>query len=77
MDLSVKDCFKFGATGISGLFTGCALYINAVEHPAGQTLDLQNCRKAWKESFLRAKRLQVNFFIDNINTGVAMRVRYY
>ncbi|XP_045168647.2 uncharacterized protein LOC123531604 [Mercenaria mercenaria] len=58
MDLNLKDCLKIGATGLSGLFAGCTLYVNAAGHPAGQTLDLPNCRKDWKENFLRARKIQ-------------------
>ena len=57
--MDLKDFLKIGATGTSGLFAGCALYINAAGSPASQTLDLANCRKDWKENFLRAKKVQV------------------
>ena len=50
---------KLGATGLAGLFAGCAFYVNAADHPARMTLDIHKNRQAWKESFNRAKKFQV------------------
>jgi hypothetical protein len=62
--MDLKDFLKIGTTGLTGLFAGCALYVNTVSSPAGETFDLQNCRKNWKENFLRAKNVQVRFYIN-------------
>lgn len=58
MALTVKDCLKLSATGLSGLFAGCALYINAAGHPATLKVDVINRRKVWMDGFHRAKKFQ-------------------
>jgi len=35
---------KLGATGLAGLFAGCAFYVNAADHPARMTLDIHKNR---------------------------------
>lgn len=58
-NMDLVEGLKLGATGLAGLFAGCAMYINAADHPSRMTLDIRNNRQAWKENFNRAKKFQV------------------
>ena len=57
----VKQCLKFDATALAGMFAGAAMYINAADNPARMTLDTVNCRKHWMEAYNRARIFQVKF----------------
>ncbi|XP_060578701.1 uncharacterized protein LOC132735729 [Ruditapes philippinarum] len=70
--MDLKDFLKIGTTGLTGLFAGCALYVNTVSSPAGETFDLQNCRKNWKENFLRAKNVQGALAFTGSLTGACV-----
>ena len=58
-----KETIGFGlklvSTFTSGMFAGCALYVNAVEHPARMTHDMTTAVTIWKPSYLRAIELNV------------------
>ncbi|WP_227357325.1 DUF1772 domain-containing protein [Haladaptatus salinisoli] len=46
-------------TAATGLFTGAAVYINLVEHPARMQSGLEAAMTQWVPSYKRATRLQV------------------
>jgi len=50
---------KFVALAGSTAFASIALYVNAVEHPALQTLDDSNALQHWKAMYSRAAPIQV------------------
>jgi len=49
---------KFVATFAAAVFSGAALYINVVEHPARLTLDTRSAVGEWATSYRRATWLQ-------------------
>ena len=61
-----KETIGFGlklvSTFTSGMFAGCALYVNAVEHPARMTHDMTTAVTIWKPSYLRAIELNVRTY---------------
>lgn len=61
--MDTLQCLKLAATGMAGISSGCAFFINAADHPARMKLDLENNRTAWKEIFNRAKKFQVQQII--------------
>ena len=62
---------KLISTGAAGMFAGGAAYINICEHPARMTLpDTKMCHKQWKESFDRAKVLQVRLALVTAASGI-------
>ena len=62
--MSVTDVLKIGATGLTGMFAGAALYVNTSDIPATMMVeDIKSARIHWKEAYLRAKWYQVWLYI--------------
>ncbi|GBG76835.1 hypothetical protein CBR_g23051 [Chara braunii] len=58
----VRTACEIGAAMCAGLFSGAALYVNAVEHPSRMiTLPLPAAVEQWRDSYKRAARMQVGF----------------
>eukprot|EP00244_Chara_vulgaris_P004224 TRINITY_DN1829_c0_g1_i1.p1 TRINITY_DN1829_c0_g1~~TRINITY_DN1829_c0_g1_i1.p1 ORF type:complete len:158 (+),score=22.12 TRINITY_DN1829_c0_g1_i1:204-677(+) len=58
----VRTACEIGATMCAGLFSGAALYVNAVEHPSRMiSLPLSAAVEQWRVSYTRAARMQVGF----------------
>ena len=56
-----KQVLKLFATGVAGMFTGGATFINVVESPARMALvDTASCRTQWAGSYNRAKWYMVS-----------------
>lgn len=70
--MDLKDVLKISTTGLAGLFSGAALYINLADTPARMTLDTKNCRKHWKEAFNRAKIFQGGMSILGSSLGATV-----
>jgi hypothetical protein len=52
------QAFQFLATFCAALFSGAALYINLVEHPARMGLDTRAAATQWSPSYKRATWMQ-------------------
>lgn len=60
-------CLKIGKIAAlvgSTVFAAAALHINLVEQPARLSLDYPGALKHWKESYTRAKPIQVSYKIN-------------
>ncbi len=56
----------------AALFSGAALYINVVEHPARMSLDTRMAALQWAPSYQRATWLQAPLAIVSLLCGVAV-----
>ena len=69
MGLDADDlfsCLEVLSTVAAGIFSGSAIYVNVVEHPARMTLtDTKSCHRQWMESFDRAKVFDQHKFSPN------------
>lgn len=74
MGLDADDlfsCLEVLSTVAAGIFSGSAIYVNVVEHPARMTLtDTKSCHRQWMESFDRAKVLQSCLALVSTVSGV-------
>uniref|UniRef100_A0A915LWE7 DUF1772-domain-containing protein n=1 Tax=Meloidogyne javanica TaxID=6303 RepID=A0A915LWE7_MELJA len=66
---------KFVALAGSTAFASISLYVNAVEHPALQTLDDSNALQHWKAMYSRAAPIQASLalFTSFVGTGMTYR----
>nr|CAD2140629.1 unnamed protein product [Meloidogyne enterolobii] len=66
---------KFVALAGSTAFASIALYVNAVEHPALQTLDDSSALQHWKAMYSRAAPIQASLalFTSFVGTGMTYR----
>ena len=53
----------------SGLFSGAALYINLVEHPARRALPEAQAKTQFRPSYRRAARLQAPLALSGLLAG--------
>ncbi len=63
------------ATLAAALFTGAAVYINLVEHPARMSLGTRTALAAWAPSYNRATRMQAPLAIVGALTALAAGAR--
>jgi hypothetical protein len=61
---------KFLATLSCTIFTGAAIYINLVEHPARMGCDTRTAAMVWAPSYKRATVMQASLAIVGFFTGV-------
>ena len=61
---------KFIATLTAAMFSGAALYINVVEHPARMTLDTKFAVAQWAPSYRRATWLQAPLALLSLSAGL-------
>lgn len=54
------------------LFTGAALYISLVEHPARMSLDTRTAALQWAPSYKRATTMQASLAVLSVASGVAL-----
>ncbi len=62
---------QFLATLCCTLFTGAAVYINFVEHPARMGCDTKTAATVWAPSYQRATAMQASLAIVSLVAGVA------
>jgi Domain of unknown function (DUF1772) len=55
---------------LSALFTGAAIYVNLVEHPARLSFGTDVAARQWRSSYPRATRMQATLAIAASLTGV-------
>lgn len=63
--------FQFLATLSTCLFSGAAIYINLVEHPARMGCDTQTAATVWAPSYQRATVMQASLAIAGGLSGIA------
>ena len=63
--------FQFIATLSTTLFTGAAIYINFVEHPARMGCDTKTAATVWAPSYQRATVMQASLAILGFLSGLA------
>jgi anthrone oxygenase-like protein len=56
---------------LCALFTGAAIYINLVEHPARLSCGTEAAARQWAPSYHRATRMQASLAIAAAVTGIA------
>ena len=61
---------KFIATLSCTLFTGAAIYVNLVEHPARMGFDTKTAATFWAPSYKRATVMQASLAILSFTAGV-------
>jgi|SRR5271157_6010399 len=61
---------EFIATFSAAIFSGAALYINIVEHPARMTLDTKSAALQWAPSYRRATLMQAPLALISLVTGL-------
>ena len=61
---------QFLATWCGALFTGAAIYINLVEHPARMGCDTKTAATVWAPSYKRATLLQAPLAVVSCLAGV-------
>ena len=64
--------FQFIATLSTTLFTGAAIYINFVEHPARMGCDTKTAATVWAPSYKRATVMQASLAILGFLSGLAV-----
>ena len=64
--------FQFIATLSATLFTGAAIYINFVEHPARMGCDTKTAATVWAPSYKRATVMQASLAILGFLSGLAV-----
>ncbi|HEV8719203.1 MAG TPA: DUF1772 domain-containing protein [Candidatus Binatia bacterium] len=64
------EVLQFLATFCSAIFTGAALYINFVEHPARMGLDTRAAFIQWAPSYKRATLMQAPFAVIGFIAGL-------
>ena len=62
--------FQLLATLCAAIFTGAALYINLVEHPARMSLGVAAALAEWKPSYQRATLMQAPLAIAGLASAV-------
>src|SRR5436309_15935649 len=62
---------QFVATLCSALFTGAAIYINLVEHPARMSCDTTIAATVWAPSYQRRAVMQASLAIPSFMAGRA------
>ena len=60
----------FLAVGCCGLFTGAALYVNLVEHPARMSFGVELALRQWAPSYKRASVMQASLAVSGGVAGV-------
>ena len=64
--------FMAGAAALlCALFTGAAIYINLVEHPARLSLGTEAAARQWAPSYRRATVMQATLAVSAAVTGIA------
>ena len=66
------EVLQFLATFCSAIFTGAALYINFVEHPARMGLDTRAAFTQWAPSYKRATLMQAPLAVIGFIAGVSV-----
>ncbi|WP_210401662.1 DUF1772 domain-containing protein [Lacimicrobium sp. SS2-24] len=64
--------FEFIATFCALIFTGAAIYINLVEHPARLGLSDSLAVSTWRPSYYRATRMQAPLALISGAAGIAL-----
>ena len=64
--------FQFIATLSTTLFSGAAIYINFVEHPARMGCDTKTAATVWAPSYRRATVMQASLAILGFLSGLAV-----
>jgi len=62
---------QFVATLCSALFTGAAIYVNLVEHPARMSCDTKIAATVWAPSYQRGAVMQASLAILSFMAGAA------
>ena len=62
---------QFVATLCSALFTGAAIYVNLVEHPARMSCDTKIAASVWAPSYQRGAVMQASLAILSFMAGAA------
>jgi len=62
--------FQLVATLCAAIFTGAALYINLVEHPARMSLGIETALAEWKPSYHRATLMQAPLAIVGLGSAL-------
>jgi hypothetical protein len=62
--------FQLLATLCAAIFTGAALYINLVEHPARMSLGVEAALAEWKPSYHRATHMQEPLAIVGLGSAI-------
>jgi hypothetical protein len=65
------EFFQFIAVLSCTLFTGAAIYINLVEHPARMKRDTQTAALVWAPSYKRATVMQASLAVISTLSGLA------
>ena len=63
--------FGILALMVASLFTGAAVYVSAVEHPARATLDDRGQLAQWKPSYANGARMQASLALIGFALGLA------
>jgi hypothetical protein len=63
MHYSIAQWFEWLATLCCGIFTGAAIYINAVEHPARMSCGVKIALAQWAPSYQRATAMQASLAV--------------
>src|SRR5205807_8686135 len=66
---------QFVATLCGALFTGAAIYVNLVEHPARMSCDTKIAATVWAPSYQRGAVMQASLAILSFMAGAAARWR--
>jgi hypothetical protein len=65
------EIFQFAAVLSCTLFTGAAIYINLVEHPARMLQDTRTAALVWAPSYKRATVMQASLAVVSTLCGLA------
>src|SRR5207245_963929 len=68
---SMLTATQFVATLCSALFTGAAIYVNLVEHPARMSCDTKIAATVWAPSYQRGAVMQASLAILSFMAGAA------
>ena len=56
---------------VASLFTGAAVYVSAVEHPAREALDDRGQLAQWKPSYAKGAKMQASLALIGFALGLA------
>nr|WP_321401154.1 DUF1772 domain-containing protein [uncultured Desulfobacter sp.] len=70
----MKFIFQIVACLSCGIFTGAAIYINLVEHPARMACGVKGALAQWHPSYHRATRMQASLSIISFLSGMTAAV---